>query len=637
MLLKTLIFILVVWPFLAGAGIYFLRAKMLRNLLVIASAGMVANAAFALSAQGGVSIGVESVFGVGLSGLIMIADFALLGVMFFYGWKHQHKPIMGMVGAQALMLFVIEFFMIGGMDHSYPAFISDSLASIMVLIVSIVGGIICIHAIPYMQEHEDHLHLTTTRQPRFFAVLVLFLGAMNGLVLANDMLTFYFFFEVTTFCSFLLIGHDDTEIAIKNSIKALWMNCLGGVALLLGIGMCVSTVGTLDMQQLIASGTWAGKMIFPLALIAFAGFTKAAQFPFQSWLLGAMVAPTPTSALLHSSTMVKAGVYLILRFSPAFAGTFLSLSIATVGAFTFLAGAYLCIGQSNGKKILAYSTVSNLGLIIACAGINTPTAITAATMLIIFHAVSKALLFLCVGTIEQKIGSRDVEDMRGLYASMPRTTLIMVVGVVTMILPPFGMLLGKWMAIEAASFNIFIITMLSLGSALTVLYWARWAGGLMGTTENGCVPFEKQSILTSAPLAILCGSAVVLSAVSPLIYNALIAPALQDAPYDTIMGVFTNSGGAFVVYPLFLLIAGGMYMAIRNLRNSCHGQDKKIAPYMCGANTEDPSAYLGPMDMPVTMTNSNYYLEKYFGEGKLTPWVNYGAGLLLLMVLGGAL
>ncbi|XPV78007.1 MAG: NADH-quinone oxidoreductase subunit L [Desulfovibrio sp.] len=636
-MLKTLIFILVVWPFLAGAGIYFLRAKMLRNLLVIASAGMVANAAFALSAQGAVSIGVESFFGFGLNGLIMIADFALLGVMFFYGWKHQHKPIMGMVAVQAVMLFVIEFFMISGMDHSYPAFVNDNLSSIMVLIISLVGGIICIHAIPYMQEHENHLHLETTRQPRFFAILVLFLGAMNGLVLANDFLTFYFFFEVTTFCSFLLIGHDGTEIAIKNSLKALWMNCLGGVALLLGIGMCVSVVGTLDIQALIASGTWAGKMIFPLALIVFAGFTKAAQFPFQSWLLGAMVAPTPTSALLHSSTMVKAGVYLVLRFAPAFAGTFLSLAVAGVGAFTFLAGAYMCIGQSNGKKILAYSTVSNLGLIIACAGINTPTAITAATMLIIFHAVSKALLFLCVGTVEQAIGSRDVEDMRGLYATLPRTTLIMVIGVLTMILPPFGMLLGKWMAIESASVNIFIISMLALGSALTVLYWARWAGGLMGTTVNTHVPTEEQSILTSAPLAILCGSAVLLSAVSPLIYNKLIAPAMQDAPYETIMGVFTNSAGAFVVYPLFLLIAGGLYFAIRNLRNQSGGQDKQLDPYMCGLNTEDPTQYIGPMDAPVQMSNSNYYMEKYFGEAKLTPWVNYVAGLLLLMVLGGAL
>ena len=126
-----------------------------------------------------------------------------------------------------------------------------------------------------------------------------------------------------------------------------------------------------------------------------------------------MVAPTPTSALLHSSTMVKAGVYIALRFAPGFAGTFLSQCLTACGAFTFLAASAMAVSQSNGKKILAYSTIGNLGLIFACAGINTPEAITAAILLIIFHAFSKALLFLSVGDIEQHTGSLDIEVMRG--------------------------------------------------------------------------------------------------------------------------------------------------------------------------------------------------------------------------------
>ncbi len=184
-------------------------------------------------------------------------------------------------------------------------------------------------------------------------------------------------------------------------------------------------------------------MLVGKGLICFAGFTKAAQVPFQSWLLGAMVAPTPVSALLHSSTMVKAGVYVVLRMAPAYAGSFVSDGVALCGAFTFLACAALAIGQSNGKKILAYSTISNLGLIIACAGINTPAATAAAIFLIIFHAVSKALLFLCVGTIEQRIGSRDIEDMRGLAARMPQTAWITITGILTMLLPPFGVLMAS--------------------------------------------------------------------------------------------------------------------------------------------------------------------------------------------------
>ena len=147
--------------------------------------------------------------------------------------------------------------------------------------------------------------------------------------------------------------------------------------------------GSLDIQQIVSAGHMGGALLIPLALLCLAGFTKSAQVPFQSWLLGAMVAPTPVSALLHSSTMVKAGVFVVVRFAPAFAGTFFSQCLTIVGAFTFLVTIALALGQRNGKKILAYSTISNLGLIIACAGINTPTALAAGILLILFHAISK--------------------------------------------------------------------------------------------------------------------------------------------------------------------------------------------------------------------------------------------------------
>jgi ech hydrogenase subunit A len=143
------------------------------------------------------------------------------------------------------------------------------------------------------------------------------------------------------------------------------------------------------------------------------------------------------------------------------------------------------VGQSNGKKVLAYSTISNLGLIFACTGLNTAESMIAAMLLLAFHAVIKAMLFLSVGAIEQHIASRDIEDMRGLYAVMPLTALITVSGVIMMIMPPFGVLLSKWMAMEAAAQNLYVIVMIALGSALTVIYWARWAGTLMSDPFAG--------------------------------------------------------------------------------------------------------------------------------------------------------
>ena len=277
----------------------------------------------------------------------------------------------------------------------------------------------------------------------------------------------------------MLISHDQTKVSMANALRALWMTSLGGAAFILALVWIYLELRTLDLHTLIQCRPGNGALLLPLALLCLAGFTKAAQMPFQSWLLGAMVAPTPTSALLHSSTMVKAGVYLVLRLSPAFTGTFLSTSLGLYGAFTFVAAAALAVGQHNGKKILAYSTISNLGLIFACTGLNTSASITAAMFLIIYHAFSKALLFLCVGTIEQQISSRDVEKMRGLFNEMPVTAVILVMGVLTMILPPFGMLLGKWMAIESAAGNMAYIIILAMGSAMTTVYWAKWAGTIM--------------------------------------------------------------------------------------------------------------------------------------------------------------
>lgn len=632
-MLNTKLFILIAMPFLAGLLCLVLRVGILRKLVVIGAAVLLSAAAILTCSDAPFTATPTDMFGVSVPGLIVFADFVLLAVMFYFGYRFKRPLIMALSVFQFILLGVLEFAMIKPETHA--TFYCDQFSMIMILIISIIGSLICLHALPYMDHHEEHLGLSRSKQPRFFLVLVLFLGAMNGLVLANDLTFFYFFFELTTLCSFALIMHDETETALNNALHALLLNALGGAALLVGIVWLYTSQGTLDMQALITGGNLTGMLLFPVALLCFAGITKAAQMPFQSWLLGAMVAPTPTSALLHSSTMVKAGVYLVLRFSPAFEGTFLSLSVALVGAFTFIAAAALAIGQSNGKKVLAYSTVSNLGLIIACAGINTPAAHIAAILLIIFHAVSKGLLFLCVGTIEQSIGSRDIEDMRGLFVRMPLTTLITVLGVVTMILPPFGMLLGKWMAIESASGNIFLITMLAFGSGLTLLYWARWAGGLMSSEITDDVKIEKQSILMRAPLVLLCAGAILLSLGAPALYQEYVTLAVGEAPYSVFGGILRGPVGVFAVTPLFGAVALSLLFGVRALRRARNA--RYTAPYMAGIQTDDPRAYLGPMNQPVTVSTGNYYMKALFGEKKLTPWFNFAAGLLLLLMLGGSL
>ena len=630
--------ILIILPFLAAIVCYLIRVSGVRSIVILITGGVLITSAVLLIPLTPFSLSPQPFFGVSIHVIVQALDFLLLLIILYFGFKHRHIVIKALALFQIIFLLYFEFFLIQDKPDTSTLY-CDHLTLVMVLIVSIVGSLICFQGIPYMKNHEEHLRLKRSRQHQFFFVMMLFLSAMNGLVLSNDMLIFYFFFELTTLCSFLLIAHDGTKEAIKNAVRALWMNSLGGGAFILALVGIYRETGTLELQQIINSGNiGTGVYLLSLALLCFAAFTKSAQFPFQSWLLGAMVAPTPVSALLHSSTMVKVGVYLVLRLSPVMRETFLSQSVALIGAFTFLAAAALAVGQSNGKKVLAYSTISNLGLIFACAGLNTPESIVAGMLLLVFHAIIKALLFLCVGAIEQHIASRDIEDMRGLYADMPLTALMTVMGVIMMIMPPFGILLGKWMAMEAAASNLYVIIMIALGSALTVMYWARWAGTLMSDPFAGRFKPERQPFLTCGALGSLCAGAGLLSTAAPWLYIQMIVPALSRAylpPYTTQNGILENPYGAFAVFPLSLVAVFGFVVAILAVKRAAKA--RVVKPYLSGLQVAEPGVFIGPMNQLVKAEAQNYYLSSIFGEKKLTTWINLGAGVLLTLMVGGAL
>jgi ech hydrogenase subunit A len=630
--------ILIVMPFGVAVCCYIFRSKTIRSFFVLAAGCVLALSALLLIPMTPFSFSAPTLFGLKTHAVIQVADFFLLFVIFYLGFKHRSLIIKILAVFQIVLLAYFHFFLTDGTVDTRTIY-CDHLSLIMVLIISFVGSIICFQSIPYMEKHETHLGLAKTGQHRFFFVMILFLGAMNGLVLTNDMSIFYFFFEVTTLCSFFLIEHDRTEIAIKNAVRALWMNSLGGAAFIVALLGIYHATGTLELQRILTfSAMGGGVYLLSLALLALAAFTKSAQFPFQSWLLGAMVAPTPVSALLHSSTMVKIGVYLVLRLAPAMAGTFLSACLACFGAFTFLSAAALAIGQSNGKKVLAYSTISNLGLIFACAGLNTPESMLAGILMIVFHAIVKALLFLCVGTIEQHIVSRDIEDMRGLYGTMPLTALITVMGVIMMIMPPFGVLLSKWMAMEAAAQNLYAIFMIALGSALTTMYWARWAGTLMSDPFAGKFNPEHQPLLTWSALFSLCAAAGMLSVTAPWLYTRILTPALGKsyiAPYMMQNGILENAGGAFAVFPLSLVAVVGFIISIWAVKRAVGA--RIVTPYLSGVQTSEPGVFTGPMNRLVKAEAKNYYLSSIFGENKLTTWINLTAGVLLTLILGSAL
>ncbi len=652
-MLNFLTFCCIVLPLIMGVVIYYTKSAGIRKLLVPVSVAVMAISAIGLSIHGAFRLDVECLFGIPLDSLFTLLDLLLLIYILGLGWQLKNRYILGMSLLQLIGVIYLKAVLV---DHSVPitGLVADGLSLIMVIIISVVGGLITIYGLGYMDIHEEHLKLRVSRQPRFFAIIFIFLGAMNGLVLCNNLSWMFFFWEVTTLCSFLLISHDGTDIARANAERALWMNVLGGLAFVSALLFLQKTVGSLSieviLQRMVSLDIKSTAHLLPFAFLCVAAFTKSAQIPFESWLRGAMVAPTPVSALLHSATMVKAGTYLLLRMAPAFAGTTMSTIVALFGAFTFVAACMIAVSQSNAKKILAYSTIANLGLMIACVGINTAASMAAATMILIYHSVSKGLLFMCVGSIEQHIGSRDVEDMRGLYHIMPRVTMITTIAIFTMMLPPFGMLVGKWMAIEAiaraSQAMTPIIFFIALGSAFTVLFWARWAGVLISSARlhEPTIP-DTQPRSVHFGLVTLCGVALFFSFVSPFVLEKFVDPSIlamytrANIHVDTVMlgGSIIGAAGQFWIYLLFVLLGLGVWFAYRAARRT--PSSAYSLPYSSGLETEENGqvGFRGPMGVFERPCVSNNYLSQYFGEEKMTRVVDIISTAFLIVLVGGLL
>lgn len=644
----VLLAIAILLPALSAGLCYAVKNRTLRSGIVVAASAILAVTALLLARQlsgsgGSIKLNFEDIpIDIGL--VIKFLDIALLIYIIYIGLSLRKPLISALAVLQLIPMVLFEIF--GSVKEPVNAFVIDYLSLVMLLLVSIIGPIIVVFALGYMKEHERHQGLKKSRQPRFFMIMFVFLGAMNGLVMTNDLLWMYFFWEVTTLCSFLLISHDGNAESVKNAVRALWINMLGGLAFVVGIILIYNAAGTVAIDEIISmrpGAVFAGMLPVGLGMLCFAGFTKSAQFPFQSWLLGAMVAPTPVSALLHSSTMVKAGVYLIVRFAPAFSGTTLGKIVAVVGGFTFLAGSAIAISQSNAKRVLAYSTIANLGLIIGCAGIGTTVALGAAILLIIFHAISKGLLFLCVGTIEQGIGSRDIEDMQGLMKRMPYTTIITVIGMISMLLPPFGVLMTKWLAIEAAVHLPAVLVLLILGSAFTVFFWAKWIGIILTMSYKTRYSREKLTAPVRITLAILLVMVLAASILVTPLFNTLVAPQLASygLPDSGSLvgghgGLWLGNGvGGFASVFFFMVLLLVMLTIPYYLRKTKPERIKP--PYLGGELANDDIRgieFIGPGDKLENVVVTNYYFTRVLGEQNLTLWVNLAAGAIILVMFG---
>ncbi|KFN48301.1 monovalent cation/H+ antiporter subunit A [Arenimonas metalli] len=305
----------------------------------------------------------------------------------------------------------------------------DGLAWMFAGLVLAIGGLIVLYARYYLSEEDS--------MPRFFCFLLLFMGSMLGLVVAGNLILMAVFWELTSVSSFLLIGFwNHRSDAREGARMALAITGTGGLALLGGVVLLGRIAGSYELDVVLAAGPQIlASPWYPaaLGLVLLAVFTKSAQFPFQFWLPHAMAAPTPVSAYLHSATMVKAGVFLLARLHPALAGSDLFFYVVSgIGAVTLLVGSWHAIFQHDIKGLLAYSTISHLGLITLLFGLSTPMAVVAGLFHIINHATFKASLFMAAGIIDHETGTRDMRRLGGLFKLMPYTGALAIIASLAM-------------------------------------------------------------------------------------------------------------------------------------------------------------------------------------------------------------
>lgn len=359
------------------------------------------------------------------------------------------------------------------------SFFLDGLGLMFTLLILGIGLLVILYARYYLSPNDN--------AGRFYASLMLFMTAMLGVVLSSNLIQLWFFWELTSVSSFLLISFwSNRSEARKGARMALTVTGAGGLALLAGLILIGEVVGSYDLQTVLASGSLiAESRLYPLivVLVLLGAFTKSAQFPFHFWLPHAMSAPTPVSAYLHSATMVKAGIFLMARFYPVLSDTELWFGLVSlVGLTTLLIGAYTALFKHDLKGLLAYSTISHLGLITLLLGLDTPLASIAAMFHVINHAVFKASLFMAAGIIDHESGSRDMRKLNGLMKYMPYTATLAMVAAASMAGVPLmnGFLSKEMLFAESlhqetlGALSWLIPLLVTVGGALAVAYSLRF-------------------------------------------------------------------------------------------------------------------------------------------------------------------
>ena len=450
----------------------------------------------------------------------------------------------------------------------------DGLSLTFALLISGIGALIVLYSGGYLAGHPQ--------QGRFFSFILLFMGAMQGVVLADSFLMLFVFWELTSIASFLLIGFDHTrEASRRAALQALVVTGIGGLSLLAGLLVISAATGVDDLSALVRSGggLLRESVLYTPALILVLGgaFTKSAQFPFHFWLPNAMQAPTPVSAYLHSATMVKAGVYLLMRMNPVLGDTAIWETVLPLfGGTTLVVGSVLAVGQTDLKLMLAYTTVASLGMLVMLTGWGTEEAVAAAVLYLVAHAMFKGALFMVSGLIDHESGTRDTRRLGGLKWAMPITFAAGLLAALSMGgLPFFWGFLAKE--------EIYAAIATGEGSALLPAIIAILCNALMFATAFfvGLKPFigseaeapnhhphEGPALLWIGPLTLaICGLGFALFwATAHVFVSSPMASAVAGYPLDVHISSMPHLGIPLLLSAVTIALGIGFYRLQTRLR-----------------------------------------------------------------------
>ncbi|MCL7457361.1 Na+/H+ antiporter subunit A [Micromonospora echinofusca] len=405
-----------------------------------------------------------------------------------------------------------------------------TLAWLMVVLVGGVGALVLAYSARYFRSDDPGLG-------RFAAVFVAFAGAMLGLVVSDDLLLLYVFWELTTVLSYLLIGSDPTKRASRRAaMQALLVTTLGGLAMLAGFVMLGQHAGTYRWSEIATDLPDGGYLAVALVLILLGALSKSAIFPFSFWLPGAMAAPTPVSAYLHAAAMVKAGVFLVALMGPAVAGVSPWRPVLLAGGLiTMFLGGWAALRQADLKLLLAYGTVSQLGLLMVILGAGTRDTALAGVAMVLAHALFKSTLFLVVGIVDHVAGTRDLRELSGLGRRAPALAAVAGLAAASMAgLPPLAGFVAKEAAVEAflhgGTADLVVLAGVVLGSALTVAYTLRFVWGAFAT--KGDVPVTRARPVRwpfLAPAVVLAAAGLAVGLLAPAV-DKVLAPYADQYP-----------------------------------------------------------------------------------------------------------